>query len=57
MSDIPADTRHRFTVLTWAVGLSVALTIATLGMVVSLSYQIGQIAGELAVLVGHVQMK
>jgi hypothetical protein len=48
--------RHRFTVLTWAVGVSAALTIATLGMVVTMSYQIGQIAGELAVLIGHVQM-
>ena len=49
--------RHRFTVLTWAVGVSVALTIATLGMVVTMSYQLGQIAGELAVLIGHVQMR
>jgi hypothetical protein len=47
---------HRFTVLTWAVGASMALTIATLGMVVTLSYQMGQIAGELSVLIGHVQM-
>jgi hypothetical protein len=49
--------RHRFTVLTWAVGVSAALTIATLGMVVTMSYQLGQIAGELTVMVGHVQMK
>jgi hypothetical protein len=49
--------RHRFTVLTWAVGVAVALTIATLGMVVTMSYQLGQIAGELSVLIGHVQMK
>jgi len=48
--------RHRFAVLTWAVGISAALTIATLGMVVTLSYQPGQIAGELSVLIGHVQM-
>ena len=51
------ETKHRFTVLTWAVGISSALTVATLGMVVSLSYQIGNIAGELSVLINHVQMK
>jgi len=58
MSDKPMDEqiRHRFAVLTWAVGISAALTIATLGMVVTLSYQLGQIAGELSVLIGHVQM-
>jgi hypothetical protein len=49
--------RHRFTVLTWAVGILAALTAATLGMAVALSYQLGQIAGELTVLVGHVQMR
>jgi hypothetical protein len=49
--------KHRFTVLTWAVGVAVALTVATLGMVVTMSYQLGQIAGELTVLVGHVQLK
>lgn len=48
---------RRFTVLTWAVGVSTALTIATLGMVVSLSYQMGQIAGELSVLISHVQLR
>jgi hypothetical protein len=52
-----AQIQHRFTVLTWAVGISAALTIATLGMVVTLSYQLGQIAGELSVLVAHVQLK
>ena len=44
-------------VLTWAVGITAALIIATLGMVVSLSFQLGQIIGELTVLVGHVQMQ
>lgn len=58
MSDQPIDQiKHRFTVLTWAVGVTAALTIATLGMVVTMSYQLGQIAGELAVLVDHVQLK
>lgn len=42
--------------LTWAVGVSAALTIATLGMVVTLSYQIGTIAGQLTVLISHVQL-
>lgn len=49
--------QRRFTVLTWAVGITAALTIATLGMVVTMSYQLGQIAGELSVLIGHVQLK
>jgi len=49
--------RHRFDVLTWAVGVVVALTIATLGMMVTLSSQIGQIAAELNMIIGHVQMK
>jgi hypothetical protein len=60
ISGIRADIhelRQRGTVLTWAVGIAVALTIATLGMVVTMSYQLGQIAGELSVLIGHVQMK
>jgi hypothetical protein len=48
---------RRLTVLTWAVGISTALTIATLSVVVTLSYQIGQIGGELNVLIGHLQLK
>ena len=59
MSDIPANDqiKHRFTVLTWAVGVTAALTIATLSMVVTMSYQLGTIVGQLSVLVAHVQMK
>lgn len=55
-----ASIRHldqRVTVLTWALGVTAALTVATLGMVVTLSYQLGQIAGELSVLINHVQLK
>lgn len=48
--------QHRFTVLTWAVGLAVALSIATLGMLVTLSFQVGQTNGELAALIGHVTL-
>jgi hypothetical protein len=51
------EVRNRFTVLTWAIGITAALVIATLATVVNLSYQVGQIAGELAVLISHVQMK
>lgn len=50
------QTNFRFTVLTWAVGVSVALSIATFSMLVTLSYQIGQIAGTLGVLISHVQL-
>jgi|KBSMisStandDraft_5_1062788.scaffolds.fasta_scaffold02598_5 hypothetical protein len=49
--------KQRFTVLTWAVGITAGLTIATLSIVVTLSYQLGSIAGQLAVLIGHVQLK
>jgi hypothetical protein len=48
---------HQLVHLTWAVGITAGLMIATLGMVVSLSYQLGRISGELAVLIGHVQLK
>ena len=48
--------RHR-NVLTWAVGITAALTVATLGVVVTLSVQVGQISGELAVLIDHVQLR
>lgn len=64
MSDTTADLGHRVatlghrvTVLTWAVGVSAALTIATLGMIVTMSYQLGQIVGTLAVLTEHVQFR
>jgi len=52
-----AQMDQRFTVLTWAVGVTAALTIATLGTVVTLSYQLGRIAGELGVLINHVALK
>jgi hypothetical protein len=58
MSDaIDDQIKQRFTILTWAVGIAAALTVATLGMVVTMSYQLGHIAGELTVLIGHVQLK
>jgi hypothetical protein len=56
--------KHRFDVLTWAIAFVAALTIAELGMVtalavnaITLSHQLGQITGELSVLVGHVQLR
>ena len=55
--DADAEIKHRFTVLTWAVGVTAALTTATLGVVISMSYQLGQIAGELTILAGHVQLR
>ena len=55
--EIDDQIRQRFAVLTWAVGITAALVVATLGMVVTLSYQLGHISGELSVLVGHVQLK
>jgi hypothetical protein len=55
MSD--AEIRNRFNVLTWAIGGVGALVIATLGMVVTMSSQLGQISGELAVMINHVTLK
>ena len=49
--------RNRFTVLTWAVGITAALVIAMLSMMVNMSYQLGQTIGELNVVLSHVQMK
>lgn len=49
--------RQRLTVLLWATGITAALTIAILGMIVSMSFQLGTIAGELTVLIGHVSLK
>jgi hypothetical protein len=51
------DDRQRLTILTWAVGSTAALSIATLSMVVTMSYQLGTLAGRLDVLIGHVQLK
>ena len=60
----PNHTPERLTLLTWAVGLAVALSIAELGMIASLaaaavniSHQLGEITGQLAVLTGHVVLK
>lgn len=54
---LDAEIRNRFMVLTWAIGGVGALVVATLGMVVTISYQLGQISGELAVLINHVPLK
>jgi hypothetical protein len=51
------EIKNRFTVLTWAVGGVGALVVATLGMVVTMSYQLGQISGELAVMLNHVTLR
>jgi hypothetical protein len=55
--------RHRFSVLTWAVGFVAAMQIAMFGMVtalavnaITLSHQLGEITGALTVLSGHVQL-
>jgi hypothetical protein len=54
------EIKRRFTILFWAVGSIAAVQIAMLGMtftmwqaVASLSYQLGQIAGQLNVLINH----
>jgi hypothetical protein len=45
------EIRHRFTTLTWVIGATLALTIATLGLVLMLSYQLNHLAAELSDLV------
>lgn len=57
MISLDDQIRHRFAVLTWAVGITAALVIAMMSVVINMSYQLGQIAGELSILVNHVQMK
>jgi hypothetical protein len=61
---LDSEIRNRFNLLTWALGGVGALVIATLGMVFAMwqaiagmSYQLGQINGQLAVLVNHVALK
>lgn len=58
------EIKNRFTVLTWAIGGVGALVVATLGMVfamwqsiATISYQLGQISGELNVVINHVTLK
>jgi hypothetical protein len=52
-----SEIRTRFNVLTWAVGTVVALVIAMLGTLLAVSQQLGQISGELTVLLNHVTLK
>ena len=61
---IDPEIRVRFTVLFWAVGTVAALQAAMLGMmftmwqtIVTLSYQVGQIGGQLGVLINYVALK
>jgi hypothetical protein len=49
--------RQRFTVLTWAVGATLGMLAALLGSMISISFQLGHVTGELSVLIGHVQLK
>jgi hypothetical protein len=51
------DLKQRATVLTWAVGVMAALTIAILGNLLAMSIQLGQTIGRLDVLIGHVTLK
>jgi hypothetical protein len=44
-------------VLTWLLGVAAGLLIVILGNVITLSYQLGGIAGRLDVLIGHVSLK
>ena len=55
MSDVLDDQiNRRFTVLTWAVGITAGLMVATFGMVVTMSYQLGIIANSLNILIGRI---
>lgn len=51
------EIRNRFNILTWAIGAVGGLTIALLGTVISMSYQLGQISGELTILINHITLK
>jgi hypothetical protein len=43
--------------LTWAVGILAVLVAAMLGNLISMSFQLGHIGGELAVPIGRVALK
>lgn len=51
------EIRTRFNVLTWAVGVLAGLVIAMLGPLITMAHQLGQIGGELTVLINHVMLK
>lgn len=62
MTDLEIE--NRFRILTWAIGGVGALVVATLGMVfamwqaiANMAYQLGQISGELTVLINHAALK
>lgn len=48
---------NRLTLLIWAVGMLAGLNIVVLGVLFALSYQVGQVNGQLSVLIAHAQLK
>jgi len=51
------ELKQRFMLLNGIVALVTALLIAVLGVVLNMAFQVGQINGQLAVLIGHVALK
>lgn len=59
LQDIGSDIRElrqRGTLLTWAVGALLGLVAALLGSMISISFQLGHVTGQLAVLIDHVTL-
>lgn len=57
LEQLARSTGERVTLLTWALGITAGLVIALLATTVNISFQLGRIAGELTVLVAHVQLR
>jgi hypothetical protein len=45
------ESSHRFTLLPWIIAVSITLSIATLGLVVLLAYEVSRLADEVSALV------
>jgi hypothetical protein len=51
------DIKTRFNVLYWAIGIVAAVEIAILANLIRMSFQLGHITGNLAILIAHVALK
>lgn len=64
MSDIPLDLqqvlrsmRSQISVLMWGLGITAGVLVALLATMITMSYQLGELSGQLSVLIGHVSLR